>query len=80
MVHVVSVVSQIMYNYSETFACCRLCFIYLKATSGEEVCSKKVEVDYAGLLSDTRSILGYCTFLYGTLLLEKVRKKSVVAR
>jgi len=33
-------------------------------------------VDYVNLTSDRRSILGYCTFCVGTLLLKGVRIKA----
>lgn len=48
-------------------------------------CVKKKEVytvtdvDYAGLVSNKRSTLGYCTFLSGNLVAWKSKKQSVVA-
>ena len=62
---------------------------YLKMTPGKGIffrkgTSKKVEIfadaDWAGSITDRRSTIGYCTYVWGNLVTWRSKKQSVVAR
>ena len=62
---------------------------YLKMTPGKGLFFKKIakkdielfsDVDQAGSLTDRRSTSGYCTFVWGNLVIWRSKKQAVVSR
>ena len=86
----VSCVSQFMHSPSKSHLDVVYRILkYLKGTLGRGLMFKKnegrnievyVEVDWAGLVNDRRSTLGYCSYVWGNLLTWRSKKQSVVAR
>ncbi|RVW18267.1 Retrovirus-related Pol polyprotein from transposon RE1 [Vitis vinifera] len=86
----VSVVSQFMNNPTEKHMTAVIRILrYLKMTSGkglffQRTTKKEIEIfsdaDWAGSVTDRRSTLGYCSFVWGNLVTWRSKKQSVVAR
>lgn len=86
----VSLVSQFMHTlYEEHLEAVYRILRYLKGTPGKGLFFKKNEqrsietytdVDWAGSITDRRSISGYCTFVWGNLVTWRSKKQSVVAK
>ena len=85
----VSVVSQFMHSpYEENLDPVFRILRYLKSTPGKGLLFKKgdqrtieanTDVDWVGSITDRRSTLGYCTFVWGNLVTWRSKKQSVVA-
>ncbi|RVW39576.1 Retrovirus-related Pol polyprotein from transposon RE1 [Vitis vinifera] len=88
--YAVGVISQFMHNPKEThLQLVHTILHYLKSSPRKGILFKKgteltleayTDADYAGSMVNTRSTLGYCTFIGGNLVTWRSKKQTVVAR
>ena len=88
--YAVGVISQFMHNPKEThLQLVHRILHYLKSSPRKGILFKKgteltledyTDADYAGSMVNTRSTLGYCTFIGGNLVTWRSKRQTVVAR
>ncbi|XP_038894661.1 secreted RxLR effector protein 161-like [Benincasa hispida] len=88
--YAVSMVSQFMQSpYEEHMWAVECILWYLKTSSGRGLMFKKtdrwcikayIDTDWAGSMVDRMSTSGYCTFMWGNLVVWRSKKQGVVAK